>query len=151
MATFDTRLKKLRKEKGITQTEFADAVDVTKSTVSIWERGIRKPDFQTMERVAGFFDTSLAYLIGDSESRSITEFNDEEAAVWVADEEAELFTEMAKKYVRLSPQMREVVNATILAAYKQDLQNNLLAPADEFRVTISETFSHRQRLDDEES
>ena len=40
MATFDTRLKRLRQEKGILQDTLAEEIGVTKGTVSVWERGV---------------------------------------------------------------------------------------------------------------
>lgn len=59
MATFDTRLKKLRQEKGILQDTLADEIGVTKGTVSVWERGVRKPDFTTIEKLAVYFNVTI--------------------------------------------------------------------------------------------
>lgn len=67
MATFDTRLKKLRQEKGILQDTLAEEIGVTKGTVSVWERGVRKPDFATIEKLAVYFDVTIPYLLGESE------------------------------------------------------------------------------------
>lgn len=102
MATFDTRLKKLRQEKGILQDTLAEDIGVTKGTVSVWERGIRKPDFDTLEKLAGYFDVTLPYLLGDSEYRNSQEIADEDAASWATEDDDEHLTTMAKQYARLS-------------------------------------------------
>ena len=102
MATFDTRLKKLRQEKGILQDTLAEDIGVTKGTVSVWERGIRKPDFDTLEKLAGYFDVTLPYLLGDSEYINSQEIADEDAAPWATEDDDEHLTTMAKQYARLS-------------------------------------------------
>ena len=48
MASFTERLKTLRKQKNFSQQELADKIQVTKQTVSQYERGIRKPDYNTL-------------------------------------------------------------------------------------------------------
>ena len=96
MATFDTRLKKLRQEKGILQDTLAEDIGVTKGTVSVWERGIRKPDFDTLEKLAGYFDVTIPYLLGDSEYRNLQEIADEDAASWATEDDDEHLTTMAK-------------------------------------------------------
>ena len=102
MATFDTRLKKLRQEKGILQDTLAEDIGVTKGTVSAWERGIRKPDFDTLEKLAGYFDVTIPYLLGDSKYRNSQEIADEDAASWATEDDDEDLTTMAKQYARLS-------------------------------------------------
>jgi len=66
MATFEERLRQLRKEKGLCQKELAEALNVANTTVSIWERGLRKPEMDTLEKVRNYFDVSLAYLLGEN-------------------------------------------------------------------------------------
>ena len=56
MATFEERLRQLRKEKGLSQKELAEALNVANTTVSIWERGLRKPEMDTLEKVRNYFD-----------------------------------------------------------------------------------------------
>lgn len=66
MATFEERLRQLRKEKGLSQKELAEALNVANTTVSIWERGLRKPEMDTLEKVRNYFEVSLAYLLGEN-------------------------------------------------------------------------------------
>ena len=70
MATFATRLKELRGKSGLSQPQLAQEIGVTKQTISLWERGPRRPDFPTMESLADYFNVQLSYLIGESDDSS---------------------------------------------------------------------------------
>ena len=50
--TFAERLKELRKRKGLTQTQLADALGVHLQTVSKWERGVTEPDISLIGETA---------------------------------------------------------------------------------------------------
>ena len=63
---FCDRLKHLRIEAGLTQDELAKRLGVAKSTISMYERGERRPDFELAEAIADFFDVKLTYLVGNS-------------------------------------------------------------------------------------
>ena len=49
---FGLRVKKLREEKGMTQEQLADHIDVTVETICHIERGIHGPRFDTLEKIA---------------------------------------------------------------------------------------------------
>lgn len=61
---FSTRIRNLRKKNGMTQDDLSARLDLTKQAVSQWERGIREPDFATLEKIADFFGVETDYLIG---------------------------------------------------------------------------------------
>jgi transcriptional regulator with XRE-family HTH domain len=46
-AAFPENLKALREQMGLGQRAFADYLDVTQQTISLWERGARKPGRRT--------------------------------------------------------------------------------------------------------
>ena len=69
MKIYAARLKALRKEKGLTQQDVADRLGVNKQTVSGYERGVRKPDFERLDALAELFDVSIAYLVGSQDER----------------------------------------------------------------------------------
>lgn len=150
MATFDTRLKKLRQEKGILQDTLAEEIGVTKGTVSVWERGVRKPDFATLEKLASYFNVTLPYLLGESEYRNPQEMADEDAAAWATEDDDEHLTTMAKQYARLSMTSRRIIDAAIVAAYKNDLQAGTLHGADEYSVRINSTWVLKNKREKEE-
>lgn len=54
-----TRIKKLRESSGMTQTELAEKIGVSKSVVSAYEKGIRNPSNKTLQLIADIFGVSL--------------------------------------------------------------------------------------------
>ena len=58
------RLKEIRTKSHITQSELGKKINVTKSTVSMWEKGFRSPDINTLSILADFFHVSTDYLLG---------------------------------------------------------------------------------------
>ena len=67
MADFHELLNKLRIEKGVTQEEVATAIGVAKSTFEKYDRGEREPNFETLKKIAQYFQTTTDYLLGLSE------------------------------------------------------------------------------------
>jgi len=64
MKTFAQRLKQLREEKELSQRELAKLINIAHSTLGMYEIGEREPDFNTVSRLAAFFNTSVDYLLG---------------------------------------------------------------------------------------
>ncbi|MBQ9228335.1 MAG: helix-turn-helix transcriptional regulator [Eubacterium sp.] len=61
---FDENIKRLRKERGLTQEALADELGVSFQTVSKWERGESYPDIRTLAVIAAFFDVTADELLG---------------------------------------------------------------------------------------
>ena len=61
------RIKQLRKQKGLTQKEMAEAVGVGVSTVAMWESGKRTPSFKLLNDLSDLFDKSIDYILGTSD------------------------------------------------------------------------------------
>lgn len=59
MTYIGTRLRYLRKLDNITQLELANHIGISKSTVSMYENGQREPDFETLEKLADFFNVPM--------------------------------------------------------------------------------------------
>ena len=66
---FSERVASLRKERGLSQEAFGQAVKTTKATVSRLESGDRAPSLDMLCAIANYFDVSLDYLVGRSEER----------------------------------------------------------------------------------
>lgn len=54
-----------RKDLGMTQTEFADKLSVTRQTVSRWEAGTVMPDIDKISDIASILNVSCDYLLKD--------------------------------------------------------------------------------------
>lgn len=54
----------LRKKKKISQTELAEILGVARSTVGMWETGVREPDLATFQRLADLYNESLDFIMG---------------------------------------------------------------------------------------
>lgn len=61
---FALRLKELREKQGLSQKAFALKLNVSQSTVGMWESQKREPNFKTVETIAEFFNVSTDYLLG---------------------------------------------------------------------------------------
>lgn len=58
--TIGERIKALRKEKGITQKELADRLGVSASMVGQYETGVRKPKYETIQKIANSLGITTA-------------------------------------------------------------------------------------------
>lgn len=61
---FAERIKEKRKAAKLTQLALGEAVGSTKSSVCNWEKGLYKPDVDTVERIAEVLHTTAGYLLG---------------------------------------------------------------------------------------
>lgn len=85
---FDENLRELRKEKGYSQEELADRLNVTRQTVSKWENGSAMPDLKKLTELAEFFGVSMDALLGlkvESESKTDSNNSNFEAYIQYAD------------------------------------------------------------------
>lgn len=64
------RLKKLRKEKDLYQKDVAKDIGLTASAIGFYEQGKRKPDNDTLQKLADYYDVSTDYLLGRTNERS---------------------------------------------------------------------------------
>ena len=65
---FGNKLYELRKEKGLSQEELANHLEVTRQTVSKWELGDSTPDLDKLVLLSELFEISLDELVLDKVS-----------------------------------------------------------------------------------
>ena len=73
---FGENLKKLRKEKELTQEILAEFLGVTFQTISKWERGETYPDITTLPAIASFFNVTIDDLLGVDKTKKEQKINE---------------------------------------------------------------------------
>lgn len=66
---FASRFRGLRAEKGLTQREVAQRLDVSPTTVASWEQEKNNPGLDTLVDIAHLFDVSVDYLLGLTDNK----------------------------------------------------------------------------------
>ncbi len=67
--TFGERLKLLREAHNLTQKALADQLQTVRSTINKYEKNARKPEYDTLVKIADLFNTTTDYLLGRTEER----------------------------------------------------------------------------------
>lgn len=129
---FQERLKKLRKEKGMKQSELAEAIGVTMYTVSLWERGQRTPENKALKKLAEFFGVSISYLVGSSYARD--DSFEEHQAYWLDSED--FLEHMFEKIARLSDDSRLVIQEMANKLFIADEATDKLKPEGDISVIV---------------
>lgn len=96
------RLQEIRKNKGKIQQEIADNINVARSTYACYESGTREPDFQTIVKLADYYDISLDELFGRIHSKRTPQIS-------LTDDELDLI----KKYRALDEDGKGAVKNTL--------------------------------------
>ena len=61
---FSERLKELRTDKGLSQKQLANKVNLSDVAICLWEQNKRVPNLDAVIALADFFDVSLDYIAG---------------------------------------------------------------------------------------
>lgn len=61
---FSERLKKSRIQKGLTQKNMGDALEMDAKSYQKYELGLREPSLERMVAIAHFLNVSVDYLLG---------------------------------------------------------------------------------------
>ena len=136
MAITAERIKQLRKKKGISQSELAELIGVKNNTVSTWERGTRKPDFEALNLLSNYFEVSFEYILGssDKEEARVKPTQDELDELALSALADELYDHV-KKYSMLSNKSQKMIDALISATYQMEKSEGELK-GELFDITI---------------
>ena len=91
-------LKELRKEKGITQAQLAETLNISARTVSRWETGSNMPDISILVDIADYYDISIPEIINGERKSEIMNEEERKIAKTMSDyattEKEKIFKEM---------------------------------------------------------
>ncbi|WP_328805265.1 helix-turn-helix domain-containing protein [Paenibacillus albicereus] len=68
--TMGDRLRELRLSKNLSQEEVSRHIGITRSAYSHYEINNRQPVYETLMKLAAFFEVSLDYMIGGDQNQS---------------------------------------------------------------------------------
>lgn len=94
MGDFANIIKRLRSSSGMTQTELAKKLGVSRSTIGMYETGARSPDTEMLEKIADLFNVDVDYLLGRTNK---TTFIPETIGNYYLDDEARELAEFLHK------------------------------------------------------
>ncbi|MGL4605892.1 MAG: helix-turn-helix domain-containing protein [Eubacteriaceae bacterium] len=64
MNAFKDILLYLRKRTGLTQVELAKKLEISHSSIAMYESGKREPSVEKLEEIADFFNVDISFLLG---------------------------------------------------------------------------------------
>ena len=70
---FSERLKKLRKDAGLTQVDVAEKLGISQPAYASWERGIKKPTQENLVKLSKILYVSVDYLLGNTENKQTSD------------------------------------------------------------------------------
>lgn len=111
------KLKQLREERNISQSQLGEIIGAARSTICQYEAGKREPDLETLIKLADYFQVSVDYLIGHDNAIMKRPYS--ELAENFIKEFQELFSEerfrnVAKLYKRMDFFQRDAIFTLIL-------------------------------------
>ena len=133
MATTAERIKQLRKKHNLSQSDLAKMVGVKSNTVSTWERGTRRPDFNVLCRLSNSFGVPIEYILGETADFIGENENDYSNASVLADD----VYYMVKKYCRLTDKSQKIIENMVNSIYQMELQNSELKIVDPLTIEIT--------------
>ena len=71
--TIGSNITKLRREKGMTQAELAEKLNVSVQAVSKWENDVSRPDLERIGELAAVLDTTAEFIINGDALETPTE------------------------------------------------------------------------------
>lgn len=58
------RIAKLRKQRNLSQYDLAERLGFSRGKLANYEQGSRQPDYDTLQKIADYFEVSTDYLLG---------------------------------------------------------------------------------------
>lgn len=90
------RLKQLRKQMGLSQTELGNLIGIGKSSISCYEKEIRNPNIEVLLDLVQLFGVSADYLLGTDNLIKSTDKKGKERFIPITEEELVFLEELKK-------------------------------------------------------
>ena len=116
---FAFNLSRLRKEKGISQTELAEKLNIGKQSISDYEKSKSYPTFATLDKIADFFKATPVQLFGTSQDIEL------EKAVLKTDEYTEKANNIIQAVKSFDELAHQIEKYNSIEGYTSDTINNL--------------------------
>ena len=97
---FNNKLYELRKQKGFSQEELANRLNVSRQTVSKWEVGESTPDMEKLVAMSDLFEISLDELVKGEEPEKETTSGQISRSEFYSDFKEHVLTEDNRKKVK---------------------------------------------------
>ncbi|AGE62435.1 transcriptional regulator [Bacillus subtilis XF-1] len=98
------RIRSLRENINLTQKALAEKLNIPHQNLSNYERGFRQPDYETLKKIADFFEVSTDYLLGHQPNSKPVVFEENTSDVVTNDPDLQIafkdasdFSEEARK------------------------------------------------------
>ncbi|KPV58400.1 XRE family transcriptional regulator [Paenibacillus sp. A3] len=67
MVRIGDKIALLREKNALTQEELSSKINISRASLSHYEKNRREPDYETVVKIADFFKVSIDYLLGRTE------------------------------------------------------------------------------------
>ena len=80
-----SRIRQLREKNNISRENFSKKIGVSYAALSKYETGKRQPDYDTLQKIADYFEVTTDFLLGREEKKSPSWGDQDEFESWVND------------------------------------------------------------------
>lgn len=118
MSKAGINLKKAREERGLQVEDVSAYLDIQKEEYKVYESGEKKPDFNTLKKISGFFDIPIDILMGKEETGKTEKIEGElepEAELAPAQEKSELGQEILNLGLKSEQEVQEVTIGDVVS------------------------------------
>lgn len=99
---FSNKLRNLIEERNLTQKKVANDLNIAPSTMGGYVQGSSEPDFETLKRIAEYFNVSADYLLSMKSINCSSSSEDELIRFFrsLTNEQQRIFIEQGKVFIR---------------------------------------------------